>query len=156
MRYDYHIGVDPGAAGGIAVLNEEGKVIELVNMPGTPSEIRDFFRKYSSLNTCCILEDVGHGMPGQSSSATAKFARHNGHLEMALLCAEIPTTTATPQKWQKTFSLGNSREHSKTEWKNKLKAKAVQLFPSEKITLKTADALLLAYYGYTLDGQNKI
>jgi hypothetical protein len=46
------------------------------------------------------------------------------------------------------YQLGKSSEHTKTEWKNRLKAKAQQLFPqqSKHITLKTADALLIAEY----------
>ena len=48
----------------------------------------------------------------------------------------------------KCFQIGKS-SGSKTEWKNKLKAKAQQLFPvwSKRITLATADALLIAEYG---------
>ena len=38
----------------------------------------------------------------------------------------------------------------KREWKNKLKGLAQQLFPSEKVTLKNADAILIANYGKTL------
>ena len=55
----------------------------------------------------------------------------------------------TPQKWQKEFSnsLGKSRDYDKREWKNRLKGLAQQMFPAEKVTLKTADALLLAEYG---------
>lgn len=34
----------------------------------------------------------------------------------------------------------------KTAWKNKLKAEAQRLFPSIKVTLKTADALLIYEY----------
>jgi hypothetical protein len=156
MRYEYHIGVDPGKAGGIAVLNHDGDVIELISMPETPEDIRDFFRKYSSLSSVCIMEDVGYGLPGQSSKATATFARHNGHLDMAILCAEIPKHSPTPQKWMKGYSLGKSSSYTKTEWKNRLKAKAQQLFPKEKITLKTSDALLIAYYGYLLDNKGEI
>ena len=38
------------------------------------------------------------------------------------------------------------KEESKSQWKNRLKAKAQQLFPKLKITLKTADAILIAEY----------
>lgn len=143
------IGIDPGLAGGIAVLGEDGEVLDVTKMPGTPLDILYYLERWKERDVVCVLEDVGHGMPGQSSSATAKFARHVGHLEMALLALGYMTTTVTPQKWQKTFQLGKSSGHSKTEWKNKLKAKAQQLFPSlgKKITLATSDALLLAFYG---------
>ena len=143
------IGIDPGFSGGIAVLDKDGKVKDLTKMPDTPTDILEYLRGWKDgYDPSCVLEDVGRGIPGQSSSATAKFARHNGHLEMALLALEIPTATATPQKWQKAYQLGSSKGLTKTQWKNVLKAKAQQLFPGEnkRITLCTCDALLLARY----------
>lgn len=143
------IGIDPGAAGGIAVLGESHVVVEVSNMPDTPMDILDFLRKYPAEETIAYMEDVGKGMPGQSSSATAKFARHNGHIEMALLALGISTVKVTPQKWEKMYQLGKSSAYGKTEWKNRLKAKAQELFPTlgKKVTLKTCDALLIALYG---------
>ncbi len=148
MDRKYYIGVDPGASGGIAVIDRNGKVVECCNMPDTPMEILEFFRKYGADEVVCVLEDVGQGMPGQSSSATAKFARHNGHLEMALLALGIKTVKVRPQKWEKTYALGSSSKHGKSEWKRMLKERAQQLFPQlgKKVTLKTCDALLIAEY----------
>ena len=145
----YVIGIDPGLSGGIAVMDDAHKVVEVCNMPETPMDILDLLRKYDSSVTVAYMEDVGRGMPGQSSSATAKFARHNGHLEMALLALGISTVKCTPQKWEKMYQLGKSTAYSKNEWKNRLKAKAQELFPNlgKKVTLKTCDALLLALYG---------
>lgn len=143
------IGIDPGFSGGIAVMDEAHKVVKVSNMPETPMDILDLLRCYEGSGAVAYLEDVGKGIPGQSSSATAKFARHNGHLEMALLALRIPTVKCTPQKWQKMYQLGKSGDYGKTEWKNRLKAKAQELFPDlgKKVTLKTADALLIAMYG---------
>lgn len=142
------IGIDPGLNGGIAVLNKNGGVESVTTMPETPQDILEWLEEYSGYDCVCALEDVGRGMPGQSSKATATFARHNGHLEMALLALSIRTEKVTPQKWQKTYQLGSSKDINKRIWKNKLKAKAQQLFPSlgKRITLSTCDALLLAEY----------
>ena len=147
-----YIGIDPGTNGGIAVLDMDGKVLEVGKMPATPQDILDFLREYSGQDAKAVLEDVGHGIPGQSSKATATFARHNGHLEMALLALGMPTEKVTPQKWQKVYQLGSSKSCTKIQWKNKLKAKAQQLFPSlgKKITLSTSDALLIAEYSRRL------
>lgn len=148
------IGIDPGAAGGIAVL--KGSQMETYNMPDT---FPDIYNLLASLkdgdDTLAILEDVGHGMPGQSSKATAVFARHNGHLEMALYALGIRTVKVTPQKWQKHYSnsLGKSKDCEKREWKNKLKLLAQQMFPSVKVTLKNADAILIACYEAEKSGQ---
>ncbi len=146
------IGIDPGVNGGIAVLGMDGCVIFVRKMPETPQDILDCLRKFAGTElfgseAVCYLEKVGTGMPGQSSKATATFARHCGHLEMALLALGIKTNDITPNKWEKSYQLGKSSDYSKTEWKNKLKAKAQQLFPKERVTLAVCDALLLAEYG---------
>lgn len=150
---EYVIGIDPGLSGGIACLAPDGRVMEVRKMPSTPYDILECLRRFS-LSDClfgggcvCYLEKVGTGLPGQSSKATATFARHNGHLEMALLSLGIKTVEVTPQKWQKHYQLGRSADYSKTEWKNRLKSCAQQLFPRERVTLAVADALLIAEYG---------
>lgn len=142
-----YIGIDPGKNGGIAVLDAEGGVLDLTKMPETPRELLDFLEKWKE-NSFCTLERVG-GMPGNGGSAMFNFGKGFGHLQMALLALEIPTEDVTPNKWEKTYQLGTSGKFSKTEWKNRLKAKAQQLFPSlgRKITLATCDALLIAEYG---------
>ena len=145
-----YIGIDPGLAGGVAVL---GSRLTTYNMPDTYPDIFNMFKslreQYAGKNIVAILEDVGHGIPGQSSKATAVFARHNGHLEMALYALGIRTVRVTPQKWMKSYSnqLGKSKDVEKREWKNKLKGLAQQMHPEEKVTLKNADAILIAEYG---------
>lgn len=143
--------VDPGQAGGIAVYDSETGKVTAWNMPET---YPDIFGLISGIRNdypdiMFIMENVGHGMPGQSSAATAKFARHNGHLEMALFALDIRTELVTPQKWMRYYSntLGKSSQYTKTEWKNRLKGEAQRRFPTAKATLKTADAILMAYYG---------
>ena len=144
------IAIDPGEKGGIAVIDEDG--VKANNMPETYPDIFNFLSELNHpyYDVTAILEDVGHGLPGQSSSATAKFARHCGHLEMALYALGVKTVKVTPQKWQKYYSntLGKSTGLSKNEWKNKLKGLAQQMFPHLKVTLNTADALLIANYGW--------
>lgn len=140
-----HIGIDPGANGGIAVLDDSGTVISLRKMPETPQDLLNHLMQFAG-DSRCTLEKVG-GMPGNGGSAMFNFGKGYGHLEMALMALKIPTETVTPQKWEKTYQLGSSRGVPKTEWKNKLKAKAQQMFPSQKITLAVCDALLIAEYG---------
>ena len=141
------ISIDPGSNGGI-VYNDCNSNLIVTKMPHTMTDIFDFFKGVKEglgddANLVCYLEDVGQGMPNQSSRATATFARHNGHLEMALYALGIRTIKMTPQKWQKALSLSNSKKLGKTEWKNALKDEAKRLFPNEKITLWNADALLI-------------
>lgn len=151
------MGIDPGQGklthGGIAVLGLDGSVVDVVVMPDTMSDVCEFVKDvlYTSENdgheVVAYLEDVGHGMPGQSSSATAKFARHCGHLEMCLYALGIRTVTCTPQKWQKMYQMPKGGEYK--ERKKLIKSKAQQMFPrlGRKVSLFTADALLIAEYG---------
>lgn len=140
------ISIDPGCNGGIVHNNHNGELF-VEKMPQGMTDIYDYLNsikeRFGSGNIVCYLEDVGQGMPNQSSKATATFARHNGHLEMALYALGVRTIKMTPQKWQKALSLSNSKKLGKAEWKNHLKDEAKRLFPNEKVTLWSADALLI-------------
>lgn len=143
------IGIDPGKHGGIAVL--VGNKLTTYNMPETYPDIfnllKDIFKEYWSVSV--VLEKVGTGRPGQATQAVATFARHNGHLEMALYALGLPTEEVTPNKWMKAYAnqTGTKKGLTDTEWKNRLKGLAQRLYPTEKVTLNTADAILLAHYG---------
>lgn len=143
------LGIDPGNNGGLCIIDG----FDIVSVEKMPPTFTDIYNKLKSLkenypDVYCILEDVGQGMPGQSSKATATFARHNGHLEMALYALEIPSEKVKPSKWEKYYSntIGTSKGKSKTEWKNILKSEAQRRCPSLNVTLWAADAILLAIY----------
>lgn len=143
------IGIDPGANGGIVWLDEDGTLLRCEKIPDTMADIfAHLLPEPQWENVVCYLEDVGTGMPGQSSKATATFARHNGHLEMALYAHGIPTIKVTPAKWQKALGLSGKKGESKTCHKNRIKAKMQQLYPQQEVTLAVADALAIATYGF--------
>ena len=48
-----------------------------------------------------------------------------------------------PQEWQRTLALGTTAKEAGKDWKRKLKGEAQRRYPSNKITLKTADAFCL-------------
>lgn len=128
-----------------------GDSVSVRRMPETYQDIYDVLSGINALATndaVCYLEDVGQGIPGQSSRATATFARHNGHIEMALYALGVPTVKVKPQKWERHYSntIGTSRGRSRSRWKNKLKEEAQRRFPKERITLWNADALLILEY----------
>lgn len=145
------IAIDPGAQGGIAIFSvDKDRLIEVVKMPDTPQDLLDLISKYQ-INSKCYLEKVG-GLPGMGGSSMFNFGKGFGHLEMALLCRKIPTTEVTPQKWQKALQLGTKGHKSTSQWKNKLKAKAQQLYPKvPKITLAISDALLILEYARIIE-----
>lgn len=85
----------------------------------------------------------GKGIPG---SMAAVMFENFGIVLGAAMALGYRIERVTPQKWQKELGLGTSKGLSKTEWKNKLKGRAQELFPNIPITLKTADALLIWEY----------
>lgn len=122
-----------------------------------------------------VIEKVGGFIQGgedrQPGSAMFKFGMSYGGLRMALIAAGIPFEEVAPRTWQKALGIAPKRSHTGTkeviiskgkrkgqtktvkcggessgEFKNRLKAKAQQLFPQLTVTLATADSLLIAVY----------
>lgn len=116
-----------------------------------------------------VIEKVSGfmGGEGQPGSAMFSFGDSYGFIRGILTEKGFRIELMTPQSWQKVLGLGH-REHArcvlrpgmpgyaeervrvrnlnaqyKREWKNKLKERAQQLFPDQKVTLNTADALLI-------------
>ena len=148
-----YLGLDPGASGGIAWVSSDS--VESVAMPSTDRDIWDWltapgpFGEERTLPTHAVLEKVNGyvGDGGNPGSAMFKFGTSYGSLKMALTAAGIPFEEIPPQTWQKALGIPKRKKgESKTVWKNRLKAHAQRLFPQEKITLATADALLIATY----------
>lgn len=143
----WYIGVDPGESGGLVCLSPNNAAY-LVKMPPTERDISDWFRRWLDKDIRAVIEKVGgYTGSGQPGSAMFKFGASYGGLRMALVAAGIPFEEVTPQKWQRALGITpKKKEQSKTQWKNRLKAVAQQLFPHVIITLATADAILIAEY----------
>jgi len=156
------IAIDPGQSGGIAW--KRNGTVECIEMPDTPLDVLKAIQAITLGigSASCLIEQVGGYMPGNSGPAAVKFARHCGHLDMALLALGISHSSILPAKWEHWF-IGKPSypkipketpaaerrrllAERKRERKTKIKAKAQALFPGVKVTLKTADALgMLAY-----------
>lgn len=156
------VAIDPGASGGIAYrldISPE-KVISFA-MPETEGDILNHLCDISeaSLDPCgaiAIVEKVGGFIKGRPApgSTMFNFGRGFGYIMGVLMALHYRVELVTPQKWQKELSLGKS-DGDKTAWKNKLKAEAQRLFPEQKVTLSTADALLLLEFGMRKAGDGR-
>jgi crossover junction endodeoxyribonuclease RuvC len=138
------IGIDPGKSGGIAWCN--AGVMQAWPMPKTEYDIFSMLRDMKFDDSFAYLEKV-HAMPGQGVTSMFTFGQGYGFLRGCLTALKIPFEDVTPQKWMKGLSISHKRGASKAEKKNALKQKAQQLYPSMKIDLKIADAILLCEYG---------
>jgi hypothetical protein len=132
------IAIDPGASGGIAYTDEDG-IVRTMPMPeGMTEQIEAIQMLRAKGHLKAMMENVGFHMPGNSATATAKFARHCGHLEAACYAFGISVQYVAPQKWMReigTFS------KDKRERKAQIKEAMARLYPHLTVTLKTADAL---------------
>ena len=148
------IAIDPGASGGIVTGRIKCGVIDVIPMPETETDVVSIIRncviadQMNDEETICVIEKVGGyaGGPGQPGSAMFGFGKNVGIIYGALLMSQVRIEEVTPQKWQKALSLGTKSGMDKKDWKNKLKAMAQRLYPTQKVTLKTADALLIFEY----------
>lgn len=143
------IGIDPGKSGAFAFFWEDSS-IQVYKM-----DEQDFVDEVSSL---CVeadykikayLEEV-HAMPGQGVTSMFSFGNSYGFIRGALQALEIPTELVRPTIWQK--ELSGLRGLQGAPRKRKLKEHAARLFPAQKPTLVTCDALLIARYGKIIEG----
>lgn len=170
-----YIGIDPGATGGIAILC--GSAVQVHTMPHSEKSIYDLIHTHASPPGKCVagIEQesgfIGEAHPG---SAMFSFGENYGFLRACLVaCGLTPSkgdpelstfVSVPPQRWQSGLTVPSrnssanpyfitpkAKGEPKTEWKNRLKWNAQQLYPKKRyprltITLRTADALLLVTY----------
>ena len=141
------IGIDPGANGAIAWIDERGKSC-VEKMPDTLQDLWELIRDITNFPRSAIdgrkykayIEQVSSS-PQMGVVSSFSFGRGYGNLEMALTAAGIPFERVRPQVWQKAMGCMTKGN------KNISKQKAQELFPDKKIIHATADALLIALYG---------
>ena len=132
--------IDPGpSSGGIAYMASDGRV-HAIPMPAIMTEqidaIREIVAEVPTITV--VIEKTGFHRPGNSAVATAKFARHCGHLEAALYTWGIPYTEVSPAVWMR--ALGTLPK-DKADRKRAIKETVARRFPHLAVTLRTADAL---------------
>lgn len=154
-----YVGVDPGSSGGLAVLYSDG-TYELDSMPSTDTDVLEWMVYNAVRNVTdkgtrltrwhAVIEKVGGYMPGSKGnigSAMFKFGVSYGSLKMALTAVGIPFDEVIPNVWQRGIGLSpRKKTETKAAFKNRLKARAQQLFPGVHVTLDTADAILIAEF----------
>lgn len=145
------MGIDPGRGGGIAVIDTlSGELVDVTAMPDTIADISDFIEKHNDVNSV-YLETV-HSMPKQGVASTFTFGQYYGYVQMAVVAHKIRCIDVLPSKWQQGLGVKAKKGEAKTAHKNRLKGLAQKLFPKAKVTLKNADAILLAEYGKRMEG----
>lgn len=150
------IGIDPGKTGCLVALSKDG--IEAI----LPFEKTDGLVKNMDLiiDACgwgydMFLENV-HAFTGQGAKSIFTFGNVTGRIEGIMISKKQAWTTVLPQAWQK--ELGLTGPYATKVLRKQAHVKmAKRLFPAwaKEITLDTADAILIAEYGYRKMKQEK-
>lgn len=137
-----YLGADPGASGGLAVLNEDGTIYRHDKAPVTDADLLALLHAITEDGTRRVVGTVEYvsAIPKMGVVSAFSFGKGYGGLLMALCAANVPYDIVTPPVWQKAMQC---RSHGD---KNITKRRAQQLWPGAKITHATADALLMAEY----------
>lgn len=148
-------GIDPGVAGGIAILEidaEDSRVLAAIDVPTVgvkakqhidPVGVQEFLLAHGPQH--CFFERA-QAMPRQGASSGFKYGAAVGALYAVVTLCAIPVTVIDPGQWKRGMKLrGKDKEGSRQ--------RALELFPGahEYFKLKKhhgrAEAALLALYG---------
>lgn len=116
------IGIDPGQTGGLAYLDDNGRLLDVAPMPGNAKEvsasqvaqiIKLWVEDESAMwdNVSVAIEQVG-SMPGQGVASTFKFGKSFGIVLGVIGALEIPMIRLTPQTWKKEMNLIGKEKHA--------------------------------------------
>lgn len=151
------IGVDPGASGAVAILEDTGQLVQVFDMPAVeiqvggkakrrvaPEMLASELRLYNVHGTVAVVEQVS-ARPGQGVSSMFAFGQAYGLVLGVLAGLWIPTKTVTPSAWKKALKLNTGKDAAR--------AKAAQLWPQMASDFKRvkddgrAEAALIANWG---------
>jgi crossover junction endodeoxyribonuclease RuvC len=156
------LGIDPGAKGGMCLMDDDEKICHLMKTPETECDIKDQIRELAAIarsdghEVKALIEQVS-AMPGQGVTSMFTFGRGYGFMRGVLISLAIPILEVHPKTWQKPLGVQpRNKEEKKKAFKNRLKAKAQQLFPGFKMTDAVCDAALIAKYGVMATKQGLI
>lgn len=143
------LAIDPGKGGGLAFTH--GSEVHSRNMPETAGDVIDFLRNLMAISPDgveCYMESMVKFIGGKTQTgASAIVYGHNyGVLEGAVMALSMRLQFVRPQEWQRGLGLATKGKRTDRAWKNNLKAEAQRLFPTQKVTLGIADALLILEY----------
>lgn len=158
------IGIDPGLTGAIVSL-ADGEPSSFTDMPTVPraskghqidgfglaARLRGLLQQHSGAYVLVILENV-HSMPKQGVSSVFKFGDSFGCIKGVLAGLGQRYKLVQPERWKKHFGLVRDKENPvpESEYKDRSRLKAIDLFPSAALMLERkrdcgrAEALLMA------------
>ena len=149
------LGIDPGAHGAIAVLDEGGELLEVLDMPSTPEAngrsatnapllAGILGRTHARIAFC---EFVG-ARPTDAKVAAFAFGRARGVIEGCAGALGLPMVFLTPPTWKRVADIPPGAEH-----KDLARSRAIARWPARadlfarKCDIDRAEACLIALGG---------
>ena len=155
------IGCDPGLSGSLAMIDSDGLLLELIDMPTlklTKSKraldradivdtLEDWTPEEFSSVKCRVIIEQAQAMPNQGSVSGFKNGTGYGTLLGILAALRLPYETVAPKKWQSEIlgkiDAGTSKAHAR-QW-------AQQNYPKADLGKRKSedrsDAICIAEYG---------
>lgn len=157
----YYIGIDPGANGGIVILNSKGYLHNVCNLNNmTRHMIKRHIQYIADLQPNTIYIEKVSGFirdkdTGKNNVAAAhkmfEFGKVTERVLMALECYDLEFVEVLPKAWQRSFNLYKEKNETQAQFKDRMKQKARCIFNTNKVILNTADAFLIAQYCYKMN-----
>ena len=149
------IGIDPGAHGAIAILDEAGQLLDVIDMPSTPEAngrtatsapllATILARSHARIAFC---EFVG-ARPTDAKVAAFSFGRARGVIEGCAGALGLPIVFLTPSTWKRLADIPPGGEH-----KDLARTRAIARWPTHaelfrrKCDVDRAEACLIAAAG---------
>lgn len=171
-RKSVYVGIDPGKGGGLVGLYRNGAVAFSAGMPQTEVKLFHYLQRVvARYNVAHVIIERITGYVGGGGGRKGKKARQKKGIKleqgppgssmftmagyywgprMALVALGLYEgerfSAVMASVWQKFLGIEKKGDATTSQFKNRLKDKALELFPHENVTLKTADAYLIATY----------
>lgn len=151
------IGIDPGAAGGIAVWNNG--VSKVLKIPKDLSTLQPFFEFYAQMGAIVFLEklsvrhdDTEGGKIWRIQKMLAQYERLKAMMEVA----HLPYCMVHPMTWQTRLGLRlHGQKEPRESRKVRYKIIAEKWYPNTRVTMWNADALLIMRFGLWVQQADK-
>lgn len=161
------LGIDPGATGGLAILDAYGKPVSMCPMPMQAKEfdVDAIFQVIQGLpaGSRVVMERV-HAFPGQSVVAMFSFGLGYGLIQGLVRASQVPLELVSPVTWQKAAAGRTGGD------KNVTRAWCLRTFPGSDFPMTNrrpkggtpykeihegvSDALGIAWFGFMKYGRH--
>jgi crossover junction endodeoxyribonuclease RuvC len=160
----FFLGVDLGAAGALAVLNEAGELVDVADMP----ILRDGPKNRPTVNGPLLAELVAKSRaskafiefvgarPGEGAVGAFAFGRSRGITEGVLAALAVPATFISPAAWKRAVGIPPGKDGAK----DAARSEAIRRWPDKAALFARvkddgrAEACLIALAGLTREARH--